>query len=84
MTVEINGVKFVTKTRYKVKEVKHIEELLSQSKGENQDTLALLCALCDVTGDTATVDIEEFYEDDIFNIIKSYTDYKKKLMESIV
>lgn len=83
MEIKINDVKFVPKTRFKVKEVKKVDELLAKSKGNNEDTLELLCALCDVTGDPKTVDMDEFYEDDIFAIIRSYTDYKKKLMEGI-
>lgn len=83
MEVIVNEVKFVPKARFKVKEVKHIEELLTKSSGNDSGTLELLCALCDVTGDPKLVDMDEFYEDDVFGIIKSYTSYKKKLMEGL-
>jgi len=83
MEVKINDVKFITKTRFKVKEVKQIDALLNKNDGSDEATLELLCTLCEVTGDPKTIDMGEFYEDDIFAIIKSYTDYKKKLMEGI-
>lgn len=83
MEIVVNDVKFVPKSRFKVKEVKAIDQLLVTTKGADEDTLELLCALCDVTGDPKSVDMGEFYEDDIFAIIKSYTNYKKKLMQGL-